>query len=185
MRSRTLQVGIFALLVASCGEAGEAPLVAEDILQLNSRANRVAMGLVHYVTSEGIRRARIEADTAFFIEDIAMVELRAMEVTFYDDDGNETTVLTAREGTYDWDTGDMTATYDVVIIKREEGKRIEAPEMSYDRARDRIWSDEHTTMYQADGTVIEGTSFVSDSGMELVELDEPRVVRQSSQAPPE
>jgi LPS export ABC transporter protein LptC len=185
MKTTASPIILLAIACASCGESGEAPLVAEEILQLNSRANRVAMGLEHYVASEGIRRARIYADTAFFIEDVATVELRQMEVVFYDDFGYETTVLTAREGTYDWDSGDMTAAHDVVIIKRQEDERIESEEMFYDRAGDRIWSDTHTTMYKADGTVIEGTSFVSDSGMEDVALTEPRILRRSTDNPPE
>ena len=172
-----------AVLVAAaaCGDRGEAPLVAEEILQLNTRANQVVIGLRHFVASEGIRRAKILADTAFFIEDEALVELRRMEVTFYDSDGNETSILTARNGTYDWDSGNMTAQHDVVVLKLDEDRRIETTVMYYDRPEDRIWSDAPTTMYEADGTVIEGTSFESNSGMDRVELTEPRVVTRGTQ----
>jgi len=184
MRAPAVTVGLLVLAVASCGEGSDAPLVAEELLQLNARANRVAMGLEHYVAAEGIRRAKIVADTAFFIEDEALVELRVMEVTFYDEDGNETTILTAREGTYDWETGDMTAKYDVVVLKMDEDRRIESTEMFYNRPDDIIWSEEHTTMYEANGTIIEGTSFESSSGMDRVELTEPRIIRQGSGRPP-
>jgi LPS export ABC transporter protein LptC len=184
MRLSAVTFGLLLLAVASCGDSGEAPLVAEEILQLNTRANRVAIGSEHYVAAEGIRRAKIVSDTAFFIEDEALVELRGMEVTFYDEDGNETTILTAREGTYDWETGDMTANYDVVVLKMDEDRRIETTEMFYNRPDDIIWSEEHTTMYEANGTVIEGTSFESNSGMDRVELTEPRIVRQGSGRPP-
>jgi hypothetical protein len=39
-------------------------------------------------------------------------------------------------------------------------------------------------MYEANGTVIEGTSFESNSGMDRVELTEPRIIRQGSGRPP-
>jgi LPS export ABC transporter protein LptC len=185
MKRRALVLGLFVWVTAACGEGEDAPLVAEEILQLNTRANRVAMGLTHYVASEGIRRAQIMADTAFFIEDEALVELRGMEVIFYDEDGNETTDLTARSGTYSWDTGNMTATGEVVVVKRDEERRIETSVMYYERPEDRIWSDAPTTMYEADGTVIEGTSFQSNSGMDRVELTEPRVVRRGAPRPRE
>lgn len=180
MKRHRIAVLILSVL-AACGENGDAPLVAEEILRLNERANRVAIGLVHYVASEGIRRAKVVADTAFFIEEESLIELRNMEVTFYDEDGKETTVLTAHDGTYRWDTGNMTANQDVEVIKPVEGRRIETSVMYYDRPEDRIWSDAPTTMYEADGTIIEGTSFTSNSGMDRVELTEPRVVRRGTQ----
>ena len=80
--------------LAACGDSGEPPLVAEDVLSLNEEANQVVFGLEHWVTSEGIRRARVEADTAFFIEDRAQVELRVMRVVFFEAAGDTTSILT-------------------------------------------------------------------------------------------
>ncbi|NIR42984.1 MAG: LPS export ABC transporter periplasmic protein LptC [Gemmatimonadetes bacterium] len=181
MRAAAAAIAGLLLALAACSDSNEAPLVAEEILRLNERANRVAIGLEHYVASEGIRRAKVVADTAFFIEEESLIELRDMEVTFYDEDGKETTFLTAREGTYDWETGNMTARHDVVVVKREEGRRIETSVMYYERPEDRIWSDVRTTMYEEDGTIVEGTSFTSNSGMDRVELTEPSVIRRGSQ----
>ncbi len=174
-----------SLGLLSCGEGGEPPLVAEEILQLNPEANQVVFGLEHYVTTDGIRRALVEADTAFFLENRSLVELRELQVTFYNASGEETSVLTSREGTYDWQNGDMTARTDVVVINRAEERRIETSVLNYRRDEDRIWSDESTTMYEADGTVIEGTAFESDSRMERIDLSSPRLTRPGSQPPPE
>ncbi len=168
-----------------CGEGGEPPLVAEEILQLNPDANQVVFGLEHYVAADGIRRALVEADTAFFLEGQPIVELRVLRVTFYNVDGEETSVLTAREGTYDWDNGDMTASIDVIVENRAEGKRLETSVLYYLRPEDRIWSDKPTTMIYPDGTIIEGTAFESNSKMEQIDLDSPRVTRPGAQPPPE
>ncbi|MGD2152555.1 MAG: LPS export ABC transporter periplasmic protein LptC [Gemmatimonadales bacterium] len=185
MSARVIAVLLLACSLLACGESGEPPLVAEEILQLNPDANQVVFELEHYVTADGIRRALVEADTAFFIQGQPIVELRGLQVTFYNIDGEETSVLTAQEGTYDWDNGDMTARTDVVVVNRAEGQRLETSVLYYLRPEDRIWSDEHTTMFRADGAVIEGTAFESDSKMEHINLDSPRYVRPGTQPPPE
>ncbi len=94
-------------------------------------------------------------------------------------------MLTARQGTYDWDNGDMTASEDVVVVNRAERRRIETSVLHYSQFEDRIWSDAATTMTEADGTVIEGTSFESDSRMEQIDLTAPRLTRPGTQRPRE
>jgi hypothetical protein len=165
MFARAIAAFCLAFWLLACGESGEPPLVAEEILQLNPEAN--------------------EADTAFFLEGRPVVELRVLRVTFYNIAGEETSVLTSLEGTYDWDNGDMTARNDVVVVNRAEGRRLETSVLYYLRPEDRIWSDEPTTMIQADGTIIEGTAFESDSRMEQINLDSPRMTRPGTQPPPE
>lgn len=170
--------------LTACRDSGEPPLVAEDILRLNSEANQVAIGLKHYVTSEGIRRAYVEADTAFFIESKGLVELSVLQVTFFNGIGDTTSVLTSSEGTYDWNTGDMTATENVVVVNPRKGRRVETSVLYYNRSEDRIWSDAATKMFEADGTVVEGTAFESNSGMEQVNLTSARAVSPGARQQP-
>ena len=184
MLIRSIAAVCFGFCLLACRDSGEPPLVAEEILQLNPEANQVLFGFEHYVTAEGIRRALVEADTAFLLEGRPIVELRELQVTFYNVNGEETSVLTAREGTYDWDNGDMTARTDVVVVNRAE-ERLETSVLYYLRPEDRIWSDEQTTMFYPDGSVVEGTSFESDSKMEQINLTSPRFTRPGSQPPPE
>lgn len=171
-----------AVWLVSCGDRGETPLVAEEILRLNSEAEQVVIGLEHYVTSQGIRRAHVLADTAFFLEGKSQVELRVMQVTFYNALGEVSSILTSRNGTYDWDTGDMVATDDVVVVNPKEGRRIETSVMYYERANDRIWGDAPTKMFESDGTVIEGTAFESTSSMEVVDLTSARMVKPGAES---
>lgn len=177
MRTRSWLAALALSGTVACGEDGETPLVAEDILQLNAEANQVVIGLEHYVTTGGVRRAHIVADTAFFLEDKSLVELRVMQVTFYDARGQVSSILTARDGTYDWSSGDMIAERDVVVLNPREERRVETSVMHYDSAEERIWSDAATKMFESDGTVVEGTAFTSDSGMDQVELTSARLVK--------
>lgn len=172
---RRIRLAGIVLALMACDEGGEPPLVAEEVLQLHEASNQVIFGLEHFVASEGIRRAHLLADTAFFLADEAGVELRVMEVTFYGSSGSVTSILTSRSGTYDWETGDMTATDSVVVINPVEERRIETSVMHYDRVRDRIWSDAPTKMFEADGTIIEGTAFDSDAALTEVNLTSARI----------
>jgi LPS export ABC transporter protein LptC len=185
MREWVIGIATLAVGLSACRDTGEPPLVAEEILQLNSEANQVVIGLEHYVTSEGVRRAHVLADTAFFLEDQSLVELRGMQVTFYHTTGDTSSVLTSRDGTYDWETGDMTATHDVVVVNPREGRRVETSVLYYDRAMDRIWSDAFTKMIEVDGTVVEGTAFESDSRMDQIDLTSPRLIRPGAETQPE
>lgn len=166
------------LALGACRDQSETPLVAEDILALNEEADQVIFGLDHYVTSDGIRKAHILADTAFNVEERLVIDLRGgMEVTFFDRDGNVTSILTAEEGTYHWDSGNMTARENVVVVSPNEGRRLETSVLNYDRSQDRIWSEETTRMFEPDGTIVEGTAFESDSSMDNIDLTSARFVQ--------
>jgi LPS export ABC transporter protein LptC len=166
---------LLAGALAACQTDGEDPVVTSELLRMET--NQVAIGLEHFVTSEGVRRAHLLADTAYFIEDATSVDLQGVQVTFYDEHGRVSSVLTSREGTYDWETGDMTGRDDVVIIDPNEGRRIETSVIHYDRRRERIWSDEQTRMFEVDGTVVEGSAFESDPGLDEVDLESARLVQ--------
>lgn len=182
MSARWIGALVLASSLAACSESGDPPLVAEEILQLNPKANQVVFGLDHFLAEEGIRRAQVKADTAFFLEDESLVELRIMDVIFFDSSGDTTSILTAQEGTYDWETGNMTAKIDVVVINPRENRRVETSVLHYSSAMDRIWGDEPATIFEADGTVVEGTAFETNSRMDRVDLTSARIVRPASQS---
>ena len=167
----------------ACSESGEPPLVAEDILALNPEANQVGFGVEYYMANEGIRRAHVTADTAFYIEDKTLIDLRVMEVTFFDLQGDTSSILTAWEVTYDWNTGNMTAKTDVVVVNQRDGRTVETSVLSYDSSLDRIWGDQPTTITYADGTVVEGTAFETNSRMDQVDLTSMHIVRPGSRQP--
>ncbi len=168
------------LVFAACREGEEPTLVAEEVLDQVVEANKVAINLKHLVTAGGVRRAEIEADTAYFIEEKATVELRGVNATLFDQVGAVSSLLTSREGTYYWSTGDMIARKDVVVRNPAEGRTIRTSVLHYEQAADRIWSDAPTEMIEADGTVIKGTSFESNTRMDRVDLTSPEMIRRGT-----
>lgn len=169
-----LLLGVAGLLCA-CEEAGQESVVTPELLDL--KTNQLVIGLETYVTTQGVRKAHLVADTAHFIEDSTLVDLVEVRVTFYGANGDVSSVLTARRGNYDWDSGNMVGREDVVVLDPEEGRRVETSVMYYDRQEERIWSDAPTRVFEADGTEIEGTSFESDPSLDEIDLESARLVR--------
>jgi hypothetical protein len=106
-----------------------------------------------------------------------------MHVVFFDAAGDTTSILTSVTGTYDWNTQDMVAEQDVVVVNPRDGARVETSILYYNRAEDRIWGDQPTKMWKSDGTVVEGTAFETNSRMDDVELTALRVVQRGGQPP--
>jgi LPS export ABC transporter protein LptC len=171
---RLILAGVSALLVwaaTGCEEAGVRPTTT---VQSSDTADQVLEGFSHYVTAEGIRRSRVEADTAFFYEATQVTELHKVKVTFFDIKGAESSTLTARRGTYRWQDGSMESTGDVVVVA-PDGRRLATQTLRYDNTTNTILTDKHFTFDR--GTEhLEGNSFRSDPEFKNVVTDRPRGV---------
>ncbi len=130
--------------------------------------------MVSYLTSQGVRQGRIDADTAYVYNDSSSIQLQGMHVIFYAEDGQERANVVAERGELDQVSDRMIARGNVVLIIRADGRKIESPELQYDPDRDRIWSDSATVMTMADGRVTRGTAFESDLSFENVNVANPR-----------
>lgn len=135
-------------------------------------ADQVMFGVEHYITGEGLRRGLLRSDTAFMYEDSALVRVRPVDLTLYNERGEVAGTVTSRAGVLDTRTQRMTATGDVVVVAAERGQRIETEELHFDPNRDRVWSDVATTIHR-NGTVLRGRGFTSNTQLTDVRLDAP------------
>ncbi len=124
-------------------------------------ADQVLIGMTHYVTQEGILRARVQADTAYFYSGTQRAELRNVHVTFYDVTGRATSTLTSKEGTHHWRTGDMQARGTVVVIRDKDGGTMRTEVMDYNQARNQVSSDK-PFVFDAPDRHVQGEGFTSD-----------------------
>lgn len=136
-------------------------------------ADQVLFGMSYYVTVEGVRRARVEADTAYFYTPTQSAELRVVTVTFFDPQGAETSTLTCREGTYRWRTGDMEGRGDVLVLTTD-GKRLETPVLRYYQNRDEVESDSAFRYFKPPSETVLGEGFVSDPNFRAMRVKQPR-----------
>lgn len=170
LRSR-VPAFLAVLSVLSCEEAGVRPTAT---VQAADSADQVLEGFSHYVTNEGVRRSRVEADTAFFYEPTQITELLNVKVVFFDIKGAEGSTLTAKRGTYRWQDGSMQADGDVVVIS-PDGRRLTTEALRYENATNTIMTDKPFSFDR--GTEhLEGNSFRSDPDFKNVITDRPRGV---------
>jgi hypothetical protein len=85
-RSLLAALLLVAGALTACEESGARPTTT---IQAPDSADQVLEGFSHYVTNEGIRRSRVQADTAYFYEATQITNLVNVRVTFYDLKGGE------------------------------------------------------------------------------------------------
>ncbi len=160
------------LFVAACDGPTDTPVASQEMQEI--QADVVTRGMVSYLTANGVREGRVEADTSYAYYDSATVKLVGMRVIFYNEDGTERATVTADMGEMDENTDRMLARGSVVLLMHEDGRRIETAELNYDPNQDRIWSDSATVQTLADGSVTRGTAFESDLDFTNVRITNPR-----------
>jgi LPS export ABC transporter protein LptC len=175
MKRRGFGWALAALLTASvlaaCEDTGAKPTTT---VQASDSADQVLEGFSHYVTRDGIRRSRVEADTAFFYEGTQVTQLKNVRVVFFDVQGTEGSTLTAKRGTYRWQDGSMEAN-DKVLVVSPDGRRLTTEALKYDNGSNTISTNVHFA-FDRGSEHLEGNSFRSDPDFKNVVTDRPRGV---------
>ena len=153
---------------ARCEDTGARPTTT---VAASDSADQILEGFSHYVTNVGVRRSRVEADTAYFYENTQVTELRRVKVTFYDSKGAESSTLTSKTGTYRWQDGAMEADGNVVVIS-PDGRRLATERLRYDNATNTISTDQPFT-FDDTSQHLKGNSFRSDPDFRNVVTDQP------------
>lgn len=155
-------------ILSSCstGARPTATITAADT------ADQVLIDMSHYVTTDGVVRARVRADTAYFYQPTQTAELRNVHVTFYDADGRQTSTMTAREGTYHWVTGDMEGRGNVVVVGAGDGRTLRSEVMRYNARANQVSSDRRF-VFDGPGRHVEGDGFTSDPDFRNVTAGRP------------
>lgn len=144
--------------VVGCG--GASPDRVARVQQAADSADQMMVGVRMYLTSQGVRQAYLEADSAFVYENSGRTELKGVKLTFYNSAGAQASVLTSRQGTYRTRSGAMEARDDVVVVTTD-GARLATSVLRYDQAKNEVSTDQPYTYVSADRNV-QGDGFVSD-----------------------
>jgi LPS export ABC transporter protein LptC len=158
-----------AVVLLACNGGGTAPVGEVDIF---GNADQVMWPMRAQLTDRGLLRAELEADTAYFYDDNARLELKGVRLTFFSSTGARTSVLTSVEGTHMTRTGQSEARRDVVVVG-EDGRRLSTEQLRYDQHADQISSDSAFVFVPEPGRELRGIGFISDPDLQNV-----RVLRQ-------
>lgn len=164
--------GLLLASVYACGEESQVEVAGPELLNLG--ASQVMVEVETYVFGNlGTRQARVLADTAFFLEEEeGAVNLRRVHVTFYNDAGGFTSTLTARQGRYDFETGNMQAEGSVVVLDATSTRRLETPSLDYVADTDELSGDTSFVFYRGE-EVVRGESFQADPSLENIRIKSP------------
>jgi LPS export ABC transporter protein LptC len=162
----TIAAGIAMMQAAACTTAKAPPVARRSALA--DSADQVMFGAKFNLTDNGLARAEMISDTAYFFDDNTRIELTKVETTFYTASGARDAYLTSNRGTYNNRSGLMIARGDVVVTT-EEGRKLTTPELRYDQASNEISSDSAFVLTEP-GRRLAGVGFRSDPNMQNVQI---------------
>lgn len=166
---RTAIVLIALAMCAACQDKGVTPPVTQTAAD---SADQILFGLFHYVTEDGVKRSLVEADTAYLYDATQTAELKKVKVTFYDENGAVSSVLTANEGTYFQQTGGMTARGNVIGTS-PDGRTLRTTVLTYEPNSRKVSTDQPFTFLR-NGNTLEGDGFTSDVNFSNIVVTRPR-----------
>ena len=167
MRARLLGVAFVASVVGAAACGGNKEPAAIKTSAMADSADQVMFGARAILTDQGLMRAELNGDTAYFFDDNTRIELRTVKTNFFTTQGARSAVLTSREGTYRTQ-GNMEARGDVVVVSTD-GRRLTTPQLKYDQVRNEISSDSAFVLTEP-GRRVAGIGFVSDPNMNNIRI---------------
>ena len=165
--SMTLAFALSAL--AGCKDDAIRPPVTATAAD---SADQVLEGMEHLITTDGVKRTKVVADTAYLYEATQQARLKIVTTTFFDGNGNETSNVTSDSGLYQMRDGSMNA-WGNVVAKTPDGRTLRSAELKYD-ARSRQISSEKPFVYDRADQHLEGNGFTSDPDFRNVVTKQPR-----------
>ncbi len=113
------------------------------------------------VTRNGIRRSRLEADTAYFYDSEQTSMLRHVRATFFNDIGTPRATLTADGMKYNLRDGSMRAEGHVALVG-PAGERLTTSVLVFDVNRNTLSSDRPFVLLRG-GERLQGSGFDADA----------------------
>ena len=155
-----------ALVVPACFSASD-ETAGTDFAE--SSADDVMYGVSHNMSKDGIREARLEADSMLMWNDSAHTWVVGMTLHVYGDRGGQRATITADRGRFDMTTNELMAVGNALLTIPGQAREIRTEVLNFSQEGDRIWSDVPVVMQEL-GCEIEGDRMESDIAFDEVRL---------------
>jgi LPS export ABC transporter protein LptC len=149
---------IAVLAVAACHEAPQTPVSEKP--SIADTADQVFFGAQFLLTTRGIQRGDLTADTAYILEDQTRFDLRRTHVVFTTETGAPQGTMTGDRGIYSTRTQILDGRGNVVV-KLVDGRTLTSPHVTYAQTTHLISSDTTYTISDSRGSQT-GIGFTSD-----------------------
>jgi LPS export ABC transporter protein LptC len=169
MKSWGMVGGIAVLVAAACSNQGIKPMTATAVAD---SADQVILKMATNIASEGVRKSFVVAETAYVYQLTQKMDLRQLRATFFDAQGKQSSVLTAKTGLYTMNTGSLDARGNVVV-ETVDGRKLTTEHLIYDRNANQVRSDT-AFVFDSKNEHIIGNEFVSDPDFKNVTVNQPK-----------
>jgi LPS export ABC transporter protein LptC len=132
---------------------GAGPTVADS-------ADQVLTGVQYILTTKGVQRGELNADTAFVLDDQTRFDFRKAHVNFKTETGAPQGTMEANRGVYSQRTQILEGWGDVVV-KTVDGRTLRSPHVTFNQLTHQISSDTSYTLSRGKDTQT-GVGFTSD-----------------------
>ena len=154
--NKTAALVLIAGVFAGCSDSERPPTSSV----LPDSVDQAAFGFVRFITSEGVERAQLEADSAYHYPSRDSWDLFNMKIIFRTARGEIRSTLTALHGTYNWRTQNMEARDSVRAVTPDD-RELTTCAINYDQGRDEI-TGPCDFVYVAPNERLTGESFTAD-----------------------
>ena len=132
-------------------------------------ADEIVYGVSHNMSRDGIREARLEADSMLMWRDSTHAWVMRMTLLVFDDQGGQRATITADRGRFNMATNELMAVGNAVLSIPGQDREIRTEVLNFSQESDRVWSDVPVVMREA-GCEIEGDRLQSDIAFDEVKL---------------
>jgi LPS export ABC transporter protein LptC len=150
MRSAPLAVAAACIAaIVACQDTQPPPVAATH--SIADSADQVMFGAKFVLTTRGIQRGELIADTLYALEEGTKFDTRTSHVTFTTETGAPQGTMDAKRGVYSTRTQILEGWGDVVV-KLVDGRMLKSPHVIYNQATHIITGDTTYTLYRGNDT---------------------------------
>ncbi len=153
-----LGIAVAVLSVAACHDAKQPPVAAGP--SVADSADQILFGMQYLLSTKGIQRGDLRADTAFVLADQSRFDLRRAHVTFTMETGAPQGSMEADKGTYNSQTQVLEG-FGHVVVHLVDGRRLESPHVTFNQITHQISSDTTYSIYRGNDSQ-SGIGFTSN-----------------------
>lgn len=149
---------VLVVTAASCRKSAQPPVVGGP--SLADSAEQIIFDGHTLLTSRGVQRGEMFADTIFVFRDQTLFVLRRVRATFNTETGAPNGTLRGDRGTYDL-RAQILEGFGNVVVTSTDGKRLESNHLKYAQLQNQVSSDSAFTLHRG-SDVQRGIGFISD-----------------------
>jgi LPS export ABC transporter protein LptC len=167
MRRLLALVVLGIIATAGCSKQGATPPVKAGA-SLADSAEQVMQNVRYVLTSGGVQRGELFADSAYIFDDNTRYVLKNPRTTFNTAEGVKNGTMKADRGKYNL-RQQVLEGFGNVVITNTEGKKLTSPYVKYNQALNEVSSDTNFTMVEP-GRTLSGIGFKADPQLQHLQV---------------